>query len=270
MFSGDADNTQFTLPRFCEAFNEGMADITNSTKYFVKVEFATIPGNYNSLDFSNKASEIYRVDYSSLADNRQSKLVPIGFDQLDDIAGLNWRTNDSSGEPIYYVTNKQNPCNFFVYPMVNREASAPRFGIIEDLSRVSITSEFGTIEGQGQPFLRIIYAELQRRIVPSEDGNSIVFEGTNMPAMFNMQDDVAYALKHYCLSLIMSISADEIKQRLSANHLALYNRTLKQIKRKKAAAYNDDITPGHYNNGFSAGVTGIQGRNHLGNFGNAN
>ena len=250
----DPDDQRYGIPRFCDALNEAMSDFTNNVDYFVKSEFAEIPPNFNSLDFSRRAVKILRVEYIDIQQSINKRLAWSGFELLDQQYG-NWREDSSRSEPIYYVVNKQNPCNFFVYPLAREEdTTQPKFGVIEAGSgNLAISDERGVIESLDKPYLKVIYAELQRVCVPNADNTGIVFEGTTDPAMFNIQEDILHTLKHYCASIMFSDDNDQLQQQLAATQLALYNRKLEQVQEKKVKGFADDVVPVPYMTGTNDG-----------------
>ena len=272
----DPDDQRYGVARFCDALNEAMSDFTNNVDYFIKEQYSLVPPNYNSVDFSERAVKLVRVEYIDLQRSIQKRLALSNYELLDKDYG-DWRTNTSISEPLFYIPNKQNVCNFFVYPLAELpNVNLPKFGIISSSDvNLNLTDERGVIEALDRPFLKITYAELQQRVIPNPDesatgDNRILFDGTTTAAKFNIQEDIVHTLKHYCASIMFSDDNDELQQQLSATQLALYNRKLEQVQDKKDAMYVDDLIPVPYMTGtndsdITGGNTGY-GDNYGGNY----
>ena len=250
---GDKNFTRFPRPRFADALNEAMADFTNNVDFFVKTTFAQIPPNYQSIDFGDVANKIIRVEYVDVERNSHNKLNPTGFERLDSI-NSNWRISINLSEPEWYVTNKQNVCQFFLYPAgrLVTDGNNERYGIIESNSgRLTVSPDFGTIENLNEPYLIVRYAERQKRIETNTAKNGFVFAGTTDTAQFEIQEDVMHCLKHYCVSVMSADDSEELQSNLSKYHLSLYQNTLNQLKNKKANGYDDDSNLGFYRGGHA-------------------
>ena len=256
----DPDDSRFTLERFADALNAALADFTNNVDYFIKTVYTELPANYNQINFGDRATKIIRVEYNDTQRSNIYKLPPTGYERLD-YEYSNWRQEMESGYPRYVVVNKQNDCQFFVYPMARRvSVDVPLFGIVESTSGdLETTDDFGVIEGLNVPFLTVLYAERQRPLQATTD-NSIVFIGETNPAQFEIQEDVMHCLKHYCAAVMLSDDDEKAQGQKAASNMSLYNRTLQQIKEKKAMGYNTDTIEGYYNNGDN--LTSTSGGRH--------
>ena len=245
----DDGNDRFTPDRFADALNAGVADFTNEVDYFINTIYIEVPANFQSIDFSDRATKIVRVEYSDPQRSNTYKLSPTGYERLD-YEYRNWREERATTNPRFVVVNKQNDCEFFVYPMARRfSQQIPLFGAVESFSAGLRTSgDFGIIREFNVPFLTVLYAERQKTVTATSDGN-FVFDGETDPAEFNIREDVMHCLKHYCASVMLSDDDEQAQSQKAANNLALYNRTLQQIKRKKAKGYNTDSIEAFYNNG---------------------
>ena len=248
---GDKNFTRFPRARFADSFNGAMADITNNVDFFVKTTFAQTPINYQSIDFGDIANRILRVEYVDVDRHTHYKLSPTGFEKLDSIRP-NWRLNMHESSPDWYITNKQNVCQFFLYPSVRvvENSSTARYGIVESNSgQLTISPEFGIIEALNQPYLIVRYAERQKTVVANTANDGFVFEGTTQKAQFEIQEDFMQCLKHYCVAMLSSDDSEELQSELSKYHLSLYQNTLNQLKSKKADGYDDETILSFYRGG---------------------
>ena len=246
----DPNRTRFTPARYADAMNAAFADFTNNVDYFIKTLYTELPANYQAINFGDRATKIIRVEYNGGVENRVVyKLSPTGYETLDSEYS-NWRQDTIESQPRYVVVNKQNDCQFFVYPMARRlSQEIPLFGVVESFSSgLRTEGDFGVIEALNFPFLTVIYAERQKPVTATEDG-SIVFIGETDPAQFDMQEDVMHCLKHYCAAVMLSDDDEESQGQKASSNMSLYHRALKQIKEKKAMGYNAGIIESPYNNG---------------------
>ena len=245
----DDDDARFLPERFADAMNAAFADFTNNIDYFIKTLYTELPANYQSINFGDRATKIIRVEYNDTELSNVYKLPPTGFERLDN-EDKNWRQVREAGYPRYVVVNKQNDCEFFVYPMARRVSrQIPLFGAIESMSSgLRTRGEFGAIEALNVPFLTVLYAERQKPVTANEAG-SLIFVGETNPAQFDIQEDVMHCIKHYCAAVMLSDDNEESQSRKAASNMSLYNRALQQIKEKKSQGYNTDIIEGYYNNG---------------------
>ena len=245
------DNVRFTIDRFCDALNDGMSDLTNELDFFIGSLYMSVPPLYNSVSLADRAVRIVRVEYSDPQRSNTYRLEPAGIEKLD-AENRGWRFENFESQPRYYVVNRQNVCEFFVYPLSRRvDTPAGKFGILAvNDSQLNPTNDFGTITGLGTPYLQVFFAERQKRVVPNADKTDIIFEGSTDIAMFNIQEDVMHCLKHYCTSVMLSDDNEQFQSELSKTQFALYTRKLDQLKGKKSEGYSSDIIRGPYNTGF--------------------
>ena len=245
----DRNDSRYTIPRYADSINAAFADFTNNVDYFIKTLYTELPANYNSINFGDRATKIIRIEYNDTQNSNVYKLPPTGYERLDSEYRY-WRQERESGYPRYVVVNKQNDCEFFVYPMARRvSVDVPLFGVVESTSGdLETTDDFGVIEGLNVPFLTVLYAERQKPVVATEDG-SIVFVGETNPAQFDMQEDVMHCIKHYCAAVMLSDDDEESQSQKAASNMSLYHRALNQIKEKKSTGYNTDSIEAYYNNG---------------------
>ena len=247
----DEDGSRYTLARFCDALNEAQADFTNNVDYTIERRFMSIPPNYNSVSLANMANKIVRVEYVDPSNNEQFELEKTGIERLD-YECREWRSDNYASRPRYYVVNKQNDCEFFIYPLARMvEGTLSRFGILESTSsELNLTSDFGVIENLAAPYLQVFYSARPQEVEPNADNTDIVFVGTTERAILPIQIDVMHCLKNYCIATMFVDDNEQLQQQIAAQRLALYNRGLKQIRAKKASNYSDSIERGFYNTGF--------------------
>ena len=251
------DNVRFTVDRFCDALNDGMSDLTNELDFFIDSLYMRVPPLYNSISLADRAIKIVRVEYSDPQRSNTYRLEPVGVERLD-AENRGWRFENFESQPRYYVVNRQNVCEFFVYPLARREdAPTGKFGILAvNDSQLNPTNDFGVITGLDVPYLQVFFSERQKRVVPNEDKTDIIFEGTTDIARFAIQEDVMHCLKHYCTSVMLSDDNEQFQSELSKTQFALYTRKLDQLKGKKSEGYTSDIIRGFYNTGFDSSHSG--------------
>ena len=249
----DEDDSRYSLARFCDALNEAMSDFTNRIDYFVDSTFVSVPPNYNQIDMGERAVKIIRVEYSDPPNTTTYKLNRIGYEDLDKDF-RSWRSELNASQPRYFVVNRQNVCQFFVYPLARlEETPTGTFGILAvNDSQLNPTNDFGVITGLNKPYLQIFFSERQERVVPNADNTDIVFEGTTTSASFKIQEDVLHCLKHYCISVMTSDSNEQNNPETSKRSFAIYARKLEQIRQNHIRNYTSDVGAGiQYNNGFN-------------------
>ena len=265
----DKDSQRYKMARFADALNEAWAETSNNLDYVVKTLFTSIPPNYNSINLANRATNIIRVEYNDVERNDVYKLDPTGFERLDR-EFPQWRRDSAVEQPRFVVVNRQNDCEFFVYPMARKadDETVPLFGVLENQSgELNITDDFGVIEALNVPYLEIRYAERPKQVAANEDETQLVFAGTTEIATFEIQADLFHCLKHHCVATLLADDRDTLRQRVSANHLALYQKSLQDLKQKKMMNYNQNSRRGYYNNGFDQDTTiygGYYGRGYYG------
>ena len=248
----DEDDSRYSLARFCDALNEGMSDFTNRIDYFVDSTFVTVPPNYNQINMGDRAVKILRVEYTDPERTDTYKLNRLGYEELDKQYRA-WRSELNESQPRFFIVNRQNVCQFFIYPLARvDESPVGNFGILAvNDSQLNPTNDFGVITGLNRPYLQIFFSERQERVVPNADNTDIVFEGTNTSAAFAIQEDVLHCLKHYCISVMTSDSNEQNNPETSKRSFAIYARKLEQIRENHLRNYTSDVGAGQqYNNGF--------------------
>ena len=265
----DQGDIRYSLPRFCDALNEAQADFINHVDYEVKSMIADIPVNYNSLNFGDIANRIVQIEYIDPSRNYTVTLQRMSMDTLNQ-EYPNWKSSQVVTTPAYFVADRQNPCQFFVYPLARRnEDGEEDSGILETSDgALNITEDSGIVESIDNPYLRVVYAVLPRIVAPNADNTDILFDGTNQRAILPINYDVMHCLKHYCVSIMLSDDNDRISQGISANHLALYQRALQKIVEKKQDDFSTDVLTIPHNHGVGTGSYYHQQGHYRGDFNN--
>ena len=245
----DSSGIRYPLARFCDALNEGQADLNHQLDSEIKSMFADIPANFNSLNFGDIATTIIRVEYIDPERNYSRALKRLSIDVLDE-KNRDWKTRSYVNVPEYFIANRQNRCEFFVYPMARRveEGEEQDSGILETSDgRINITEDSGITEDISSPYLKVTYSVQPKILVPNADNTDIVFEGTTQRAILEISPFIQHALKHYCVAIMLTDDDDKINQSISANHLALYQRAVDLLIEEKQNSHTTVLADIPYN-----------------------
>lgn len=218
----DPDGDRWDDTGLIKLINKGLLNITIKTELYTNKKYLMLEDSVNKYDISNFAVKLLRVQY-------QTRKLQFKTHEELDINKFRWEA-DTGEEPTAIIINKQNRCNFIVYPIVTVETP----GATE-------TTPVGTAIGTADTAAIVVAPAVFTDTIPTEESKYlIIYYSRKLPKITAVGDElgidefVETPLAHFVAGFAFRSDMDTQNRQMAQEELGLYDTFLASITDAKS------------------------------------